>query len=78
MRAYCHSLDAVTQITEGGLRMASCKDCLHVDVCKNRDIFGDIPICEHFTGQNSISDREEAERALKERENNESLSMRQL
>ena len=35
----------LTQITEGGLRMASCKDCLHVDV-------------------------EEAEKALKERENN--------
>lgn len=28
--------------------MASCKDCLHVDVCKNRDIFGDMAICEHF------------------------------
>lgn len=28
--------------------MASCKDCLSVDVCKNRDIFGDMPTCEHF------------------------------
>lgn len=28
--------------------MASCKDCLHVDICKNRVIFGDMPICEHF------------------------------
>ena len=32
--------------------MASCKDCLHVDVCKNRDIFGDMPICEHFIDRN--------------------------
>ena len=53
--------------------MASCKDCLHVDVCKNIYIFGDMPICEHFIGQNRISEfltREEAEKALKERENN--------
>lgn len=28
--------------------MASCKDCLSVDVCKNRDVFGDMPTCEHF------------------------------
>lgn len=28
--------------------MASCKDCLHVDVCKSKDIFGDMPVCSHF------------------------------
>lgn len=28
--------------------MASCKDCLSYEVCKNRDVFGDMPICEHF------------------------------
>ena len=28
--------------------MESCKDCLSVNVCKNRDIFGDIPTCEMF------------------------------
>ena len=28
--------------------MASCKNCLSVDVCKNRDVFGDMPTCEHF------------------------------
>lgn len=28
--------------------MASCKDCLHVDVCKSKDIFGDMPVCPHF------------------------------
>lgn len=97
--------------------MASCKDCLHVDVCKNRDIFGDMPICKHFKdrtrfvelpckigeelyriktvrgkkivtetqlnqntfwrivfggeyGKTVFLTREEAERALKERENN--------
>lgn len=32
--------------------MASCKDCLHVDVCKNIYIFGDMPICEHFKDRN--------------------------
>lgn len=32
--------------------MASCKDCLHVDVCKNMYIFGDMPICEHFIDRN--------------------------
>lgn len=28
--------------------MASCKDCLHVDVCKSKDIFGDMPVCSYF------------------------------
>lgn len=28
--------------------MASCKECLHVDVCKSKDIFGDMPVCPHF------------------------------
>lgn len=28
--------------------MANCKDCLHIDLCKDRYIFGDIPPCEHF------------------------------
>ena len=32
--------------------MASCKDCLHVDFCKIRDIFGDMPICKHFKDRN--------------------------
>ena len=36
--------------------MASCKDCLHVDVCKNRDIFGDMPICEHFKDRNRFAE----------------------
>ena len=34
--------------------MASCKDCLHVDICKNRVIFGDMPICEHFKDRSKI------------------------
>lgn len=32
--------------------MASCKDCLSVDVCKNRFTFGDMPIFEHFKDRN--------------------------
>lgn len=28
--------------------MASCKGCLHVDVCKSKDIFGDMPVCPNF------------------------------
>lgn len=32
--------------------MASCKDCLHVDVCKSKDIFGDMPVCPHFKDRN--------------------------
>lgn len=32
--------------------MASCKDCISADVCKNRDISGDMPICEHFIDRN--------------------------
>lgn len=28
--------------------MVSCKDCLSYEVCKHRDVFGDMPICEHF------------------------------
>ena len=42
----------VENYDKGGLTMASCKDCLHVDVCKNRDIFVDMPICEHFKDRN--------------------------
>lgn len=34
--------------------MASCKDCLHVDVCKSRNIFGDMPACEHFKDRNQF------------------------
>lgn len=32
--------------------MASCKDCLHVDVCKSKDIFGDMPVCSYFKDRN--------------------------
>ena len=45
--------------------MASCKDCLHVDVCKNRDISGNMPICEHFTGQNRISNPRRSQDGVK-------------
>lgn len=28
--------------------MVNCKECLHLDVCKSRDVFGDMSACEHF------------------------------
>lgn len=32
--------------------MVSCNDCLHIDVCKNRYIFGDMPTCGYFKDSN--------------------------
>lgn len=66
--------------------MANCKDCLHVEVCNSRfpDPNNERLICENFKDRSRFVElpckacdtcfiffsREEAEQALKERENN--------